>query len=372
MPNTYSSPESVYTDMDSESETITLLPPGLWSIAYLDRPGILEAASRQDPQRVGEIFNLESNKSSASSSAGNSDTHTKQFSSSFRPSAPQMSLYDGSASGLRAFCSQLVNQLQDQSECFPNELSKVRFAYQCLGQDALMKMRSSFRCLEDPTVPPEIKTLKQFLSALKQRCQDPAREDQASHIVENLYQKNMKFHEFITIFEDNMADSTYGDLDKSHWKKMLQRRLSKELRTLLNGASDCPSDYHDFVNYLRGKDATIQSIRATYPQSSLPSTNRIPIAPFPPIPPPQVPVSRNLTVSQGGSAMDLDVLSREKGPDGRLTSQAKNARHALGRCLWCNKSGHMAISCPLSSHRLASASVESPSNQEDLKEVIQH
>lgn len=371
MPNTFSSPGSVYGDPEPEIITITLLPPELWSPAYLDRPGILEAATRHNPQRVGEIFNIESNRLLAANPPIPPNTNLGQVSGIFRPSAPQITPYDGSASNLRAFCSQLVNQLQDQQGCFPDELSKVRFAYQCLGPGALVKMRSSFRCLEDPTAPIEIKSLAQFLYALKQRCQDPAREDQASHIVENLYQKNMKFHEFITIFEDNMADSTYGDQDKSQWKKMLQRKLSKELRTLLNGASDCPQEYHQFVNYLRVKDATIQSIRASY--APLPSLS--PHRPSPataiPLTIPQPSVARDLTVSQGGSAMDLDVVSREKGPDGRLTAQAKNARKILGRCIWCNKLGHIVENCPLGSRNIVTANLSSKTAPEDLKGGLQ-
>ncbi|KAI0991165.1 hypothetical protein K3495_g17022, partial [Podosphaera aphanis] len=175
-------------------------------------------------------------------------------------------------------------------------------------------MRSSFRCLEDPSVPEELTTLAQFISALKQRCQDPAREDQATQVVESLYQRNMKFHDFITIFEDNMADSAYSEFDKTHWKKMLHRRLSRELRTLLNAAADAPAEYHAFVNYLRAKDAVNQSIKASPGASSPPAPHRPPFVTATPTPstaprisPFPTPLSgpSTLTVSQGGSAMDL-------------------------------------------------------------------
>ena len=72
----------------------------------------------------------------------------------------------------------------------------------------------------------------------------------------------MNFHDFIPLFEDNLADSTYSGHDKSQWKTMLERRLSKELRTLLNSASDAPTEYHEFFNYLRKNGAKIQVINA--------------------------------------------------------------------------------------------------------------
>ncbi|KAI0991976.1 hypothetical protein K3495_g16210, partial [Podosphaera aphanis] len=303
----------------------------------------------------------------------------------FRISAPPITPYDGQASSLRSFCSQLMNQIKSQPAQFPSEKAKVYFAYQCLGPGAISKMRSSFRCLEDTSIPEEITTLSQFVSTLKQRCQDPAREDQATQVVESLYQRNMKFHDFITIFEDNMADSAYSDFDKSHWKKMLHRRLSRELRTLLNAVSDAPSEYHAFVTYLRGKDAVNQSIRSSpggYPSQA---PYRPPFA-TPTLPPTLTPASAPqssffqtpstsrpaLTVSQGGSAMDLDVISRQKLPNGRLTQQAKDARRTLGRCVRCNKSGHTTNECTPESRTIAFAAPEEVKHQgDDLKEELQ-
>ena len=69
--------------------------------------------------------------------------------------------------------------------------------------------------------------------------------------------------------------------------------------------------------------------------------------------------------------MDLDVVSREKGPDGRLTAQAKNARKILGRCIWCNKLGHIVENCPLGSRNIVTANLSSKTAPEDLKGGLQ-
>ncbi|KAI1006282.1 hypothetical protein K3495_g1939 [Podosphaera aphanis] len=173
-----------------------------------------------------------------------------------------MQLYDGQPSSLRSFCSQLINQFQGL-EGQISEAEKVRYAYQLLGPGALAKMRSSFRCLEDPLAPADINTLNEFLATFRQRCQDPGLEERASYVVDNLQQKNMRFHDFITIFEDNMADSSYGSLDKSQWRVMLRRRLPIRLRNALVMATDIPTDYHQLVAYLREKDAGFHEVKAS-------------------------------------------------------------------------------------------------------------
>lgn len=350
--------------MDTDPILVELIPSDLWSLTYLQLPGILPAATRVNPVRVGEVCSA----AQAPTLPVNNQA-TQALLPRIRVSAPPIQPYDGKSSTFRAFASQLVNEIQSDEGQFPTEMSKVRFAYRCLGPGALAKMRSSFRCLEDTSVPAEITTLEQFLLALKQRCQDPALCEKASLVVDGLYQKNSNFHDFITIFEDNMADSTYADNDKSQWKTMLQRRLSVRLRNALVTANDVPEEYHAFVAYLREKDAAFQEIQASryssslqgHPRTSFPS-NSYPMTAntntYNSHPLPQAP--QELTVSQGGSAMDLDTISKERGPDGRLTLQAKNARRALGRCLRCNKVGHIAIKCPLGDTPKVSVSITEP------------
>lgn len=358
----YTSPSSDY--METE-ENIALLPPDLWSRDYLILgPGVLSAATRANPVRVAQIFAV-STSSQNSNSNTNTETPSLAPTSFARPVPPRISPYDGTPANLRPFCSQLINQIQESEGLFSSEMSKVRFAYQCLGPGAVTKMRSCFRCLEDPTVDPEITTLAQFIRMLKQNCDDPARLDNASRITETLYQGSMSFHEFITIFEDNMADSTYADLDKSQWKAMLKRRLSSDLRRALVSAYDVPTDYHAFVGYLRVLDAELQSIRASRRISSGKDQAPVPRVSVPTlrsIPAPE------LTVSQGGSAMDLDILSREKSADGRLTLAAKDARRKLGRCIRCNTPGHIVRNCPLGNQSTSIATAEI-SNQEKVEEL---
>lgn len=236
-------------------------------------------------------------------------------------------------------------------------------------------MRSSFRCLEDPSIPTEITTLEGFLLALRQRCEDPSLQDQATTRVEKLYQNDSKFHDFITAFEDNMVDSIYSAVDKTSWKLMLERRLSVQLRSLILSSSDVPVEYHAFVAYLRQKDAGLQEILAS---SRARSSRPIPLNSYTPVPAPMIsrpqfrPHHHEIPVSQGGSAMDLDLISRQKDSSGRLTQKAKDARRTLGRCVWCNRIGHIARDCPLGTRSVAAANIEEiPQAVETLKDQLQ-
>ncbi|KAI0993104.1 hypothetical protein K3495_g15080 [Podosphaera aphanis] len=186
MPNTFSDPQVDPMDTDS----IPLLPADLWSVPYFQMPGILAAATLVDPVRVGEIFSASAPVVSAPTQSAVIPSTTPAL---FRPSPPPITQYNGSSATLCPFCSQLMNQIQGLGIYFPDENAKVHFAYQCLGPGALEKMRSSFRCLEDPSVPVEIKTLDQFITALKQSCQDPSLRHQATTKIDGLRQNNMKF-----------------------------------------------------------------------------------------------------------------------------------------------------------------------------------
>lgn len=167
-----------------------------------------------------------------------------------------------------------------------------------------------------------------------------------------------------------MADSTYAQLDKTQWKAMLKRRLSSDLRRALMSAYDVPTEYHAFVGYMRKLDAEIQSIRAckrprNVPHYSLPTRVPAPLS--------QISKTPELTVLQGGSAMDLDTISRQKNSDGRLTEQAKDARRKLGHCVRCNKPGHFVRNCPLSlqTTAIASAELDMKQESEELKDQFQ-
>ncbi|POS81967.1 hypothetical protein EPUL_006006, partial [Erysiphe pulchra] len=114
------------------SSNLVMLPTNLWNIQYITHtPEILSSAIKIDPELVSRLFDLRPPPQSPTSATPSPVISNPQ--QNFRISAPLITPYDGTPKNLRPFCSQL-----------------------CLGPGALFKMRSSFRCLEDPTVPAEI------------------------------------------------------------------------------------------------------------------------------------------------------------------------------------------------------------------------
>ncbi|KHJ31988.1 hypothetical protein EV44_g3784 [Erysiphe necator] len=154
-------------NMNTDPALVELIPSDRWSLPYLKLPGILIAASRINPVRVGEVCAASQTDVSHIPPITNTITPTAGL-PIFRISAPTITPCDGQASTLPAFCFQLLNQIKSCQNQFLTESSKVQFAYQFLGPEALLKMRSLFRCLEDPTVPQEIKSFSEILSVLKQ------------------------------------------------------------------------------------------------------------------------------------------------------------------------------------------------------------
>ncbi|CAD6499245.1 BgTH12-04896 [Blumeria graminis f. sp. triticale] len=239
------------------TKPINLLPLKFWSLPYITHsPEILEAAIIFNSERVGELF----------AASGQKDTLSNSNPQVLREPTPRIPLYDGTSSNLPIFCSQLMNQLQDQS--FSDEISKVRYAYSRLGPGALKKMRPYFLHLENPIVPLEIQNITEFLAALKQECGDPSLMWKATRAVEQMKQGDMRFHDFITLFQEKMADSTYAELEKNTWKKMLEPRLSYKLSEILLSVSDVPTDYFKFVAYLRTKDARIHELMTDFATQS--------------------------------------------------------------------------------------------------------
>ncbi|KAI1007963.1 hypothetical protein K3495_g268 [Podosphaera aphanis] len=192
--------------MDTSESEIPMLSPEMWSLAYLNAPGALGPAIQIDRDRVAQIYATASAPATAPP-AYTAPVPPAPMPQMHRPTVPPPTPFDGTSTNLRPFISQLQTQFVDQPDCFRDEGSKVRYAYRCLGPVALGKMRSSFRCYEDASVPPEIVNIEQFYTALRQLCQDPGLVERANRTVEKLYQKNMKFHDFISIFEDNCENA---------------------------------------------------------------------------------------------------------------------------------------------------------------------
>ena len=125
--------------------------------------------------------------------------------------------------------------------------------------------------------------------------------ERAIRKVETFHQQDRSFHDFISHFEDNLADLTYSSHEESQWKTMLERQLSKELRNLLSSASNTPIEYNESVDYLRKKDANIQLIIAPIQAFHRPRQFVTPAPTLSTFRTPNMPTASELTASLVGS-----------------------------------------------------------------------
>lgn len=275
--------------------------------------------------------------------------------------------FDGKPENLRPFLASLANKLHGNADHFRSEADQVAFAYACLSEAAADRLRPHFRHLFQPGLAPEITTVTEFLALLKQYFQDPARQQKADAKLTALAQRGTPFHEFISVFEDVISESSWADQDPKTWKTLLLPKLSDDLADVVIKSDAVPESYDSFVLWLRGKDTLIQARRATRPaRSSLqrPAVLQTPASVSVSV---SAPPTTAPTTAQGGDRMDLDAQSQQKGPDGRLTAAARDARRLLGRCFRCNKPGHLSQSCPLSSRSAPAVRSLPSADTEQLK-----
>lgn len=337
--------------VSTSSNLIPLLPPDLWSRDYLLVPGIIGPATQLDPTRVGIIF----------STTSNADTASTTLAPVFGPRASSINVsdpekYDGTPDKLDTFLKALAIKLQFHANSFTGEPQQVAYAYSWLGSDAQKRFHSKFT--NEGIL--SITTMLDFVSFLRLQFEDPTRRAKADAKLETLKQLNRPFLAFITEWEDLVAYSSWSAVDKDLLVHTLHNKVSGEIRSSFLSVTP-PSTYQAFVTFCHEREVMYNNYQPiTVPRSHPISRNGITASRFAfqqsnGVPrsfsaPRQFnpPIIQSRTPPTNRSApepMDLDLTSQERGPDGRITSAAREARRQLGRCYRCNQIGHRAVDC---------------------------
>lgn len=323
-------------DSQRTSETlpgpIALLPSAAWSKEYLSASSlVLHAATLADPEKVASVF-----------SAVTEPTRTP----SRTIHIPDPVKYDGKAEHLKGFLEELAVKINYNVEAFPTEGHKVAYAFACLEPEVRKALGNRFSAAGRAAV----RSLDEFVDLLTHRFDDPARQEKADLKLDEMKQRGRNFLDFHAEFETTLAESSYADSSEATKIHLLRARISRELNDIFHYVS-VPTEYEAFVRKCHKKEAAYKVGQAM----TNPGANkaRLP-SPSSSSSKPPIPFSRraaspldSIPVSKGGNMMDLDAVSRQKGPDGRLTEAAKRARLALRRCLRCNETGHIVRTCPL-------------------------
>lgn len=117
--------------------------------------------------------------------------------------------------------------------------------------------------------------------------------------------RNLRFHELMTTFDDNVMDPHYGHLGFERWKFILKRRSFNRLPNALVIAYSIPHENHAFTGNLRQTDASFQEVKSARRLNQIQKStssivycytlNHSDFAETP----------AELTVLQGGTEMDL-------------------------------------------------------------------
>lgn len=270
-------------------------------------------------------------------------------------SLPDPDKFNGSPSEIRPFLRALMNKINGTPALFPNEETKIRYAYGCLSNSARDRMDLEFRFLADPTLPVTMRTVQDFMAKMTLYFDDPARAYKADQKLGSIRQANRPFHAFLAEFEETLNESSSASFPREAFVPWINVAISDELRQAM-ATLDPPSDYIGFVALCQKIDAKLAAGRRSIAPRKITSPASW-AAPWRPKPQPTTIPPPEPTTSQGGNRMDLDLLSQEK-ENGRLTPRAKEARRALGRCLRCNQSGHFVSTCPtLQQHQIRLAAL---------------
>ena len=236
---------------------------------------------------------------------------------------------------LRSFLALLRLRLIDRPGEFPDEQSKLRYAFSWLEGPALEQMRHHIR---DDTI--NLTNFAAFTQALEEAYDDPNRAATAERALANLKQGNREFVVYFAEFQRLMADLNWNDSAK---KAALHRGLNPELKSILIH-NDIPDGWNEYVALVKKRDmqyrAHLAETRHTgqgsgksnpAPARSTPAASSAPAPPHP---------TTSGSGNYGPAPMDLSAARRQLSPEERQKHIDE------GRCLYCGGFYHLARDCP--------------------------
>jgi hypothetical protein len=222
--------------------------------------------------------------------------------------------FTGKRNDLLRFCQGLEVKLRGNADRYPDENSKLYYAWGLLDGDAATFMAS---------IKP--KNFEQLIAALEASYGDPHREATARRKLQNLHQGKRGFTSYFAEFQRYANESGWG---ATALIDHLLASLNDELKNTMIGASlpDTLEETANVINrhyndLLRYQPNTTQT-RRTWTKDS---------------------TQRTLKDSD---AMDLDNLNRNSRKNTRRSSEERERFMKEGLCFSCGGKGHRVQDCP--------------------------
>jgi hypothetical protein len=251
---------------------------------------------------------------------------------------------------LRSFVALLRLRLIDRPGEFPNEQSKLRYAFSRLEGAALEQL---MHLVKDDRM--NLGDFEAFVTSLEEAYGDPDRVNTTEWVLAKLRQGNQDFVTYYAEFQRLIADLNWNDVAKH---AALHRSLCEELKDILS-TQDLPEDWSCYVALVKKRDMQYRVCKAKTLCSSgqtkptmTPTIRNTSLNPAQNAPHPTSSGSGHF----GPTPMDLSAARCQ------LSPKECQKRMDENRCLYCGGFNHMAWDCPnkpkMSGHPLRGAVAE--------------
>jgi len=235
-------------------------------------------------------------------------------------------------SQLRGWIAQLRMVIRHKPGSFPDEQSKMRYAFNRLRGVALGQILPHIQ--EDGTIG--LEDLPAFIQLLEAAFGDPDRVATAERKMREIKQKNREFSQYYAEFQVIAADL---DWNPSALRNALRMGLSEEMKDSFT-YSDMPEELPALVTVCQKRDNQIRQRRAEKVGQNKGSGIGF-ASPRPPPAPkaPETAPAGTIAGYTGPAPMDLSAGKR------RISAEERVKRFTDGRCLYYGGFNHRAAEC---------------------------
>jgi hypothetical protein len=248
---------------------------------------------------------------------------------------PDPEKYGGDRNKLRSF----LVQLRLKAATFPTVPEKLRFAVNCLKDDALDQVSPY---VKDDTV--DLPDLAALIQILENAFGNPNRVQDAERKLNTIQQGNRDFSSYYAEFSRYAAEVSWDEAAKlASLRHGISGTLKRDLIPTLEN-SQTVTDFVKICQQLDNRRRTVNqesgSRFGSFTRTGGPASNTSRTTPATGTS--SSPAPNNTTTAVGTAPGPMDLSANRR----RITPEERARRMAEGRCLYCGGLGHMARDCP--------------------------
>ena len=253
---------------------------------------------------------------------------------------PEPEKYDGDRTQLPIWKGKLFLKLSEPG-AFPDTQSKLRYTMGLLTGKASKLVAS--KVMSNGTV--NFESLDLLIDSLNRAFGDPDPVGTAKRAVEQTFQRNKPFHEFLADISEHLAKLSWNDEAK---KDAIHRNMNEEHKEAEVHSDTIPDDLDGWIAWHQRFDSRLAArtqdkknrgvpaqkaapVRATSPGNGGRNTTRAAHNNHP---------TASNSGNYGPAPMDLSASKK------KLSFEERNRRIREGRCLYCGELGHISLDCP--------------------------